>query len=333
MLSRGVLRRAPSSQPVRGMASAQQLRQRIQAVKNIKKITTAMKMVATCKLRNAQDALTVARFFQASLHQTWKAPAKPQNKSQLWVGITADRGLCGAINSSIMRAIRDNINAEAKNPEIQERGLMLYGEKGRQLLNTLFGHLFRGAFSDCDAKSTFRQCGELADYWLARNAQKSVVYFQRFKSMISYETTIDTFYSYDSIKDTIQQEYAEYEMEGPSDVMRNFGEFLCAVKLMHYLAENNASTLSARMQAMSNSSTNAAEMIDTLTLFLNRSRQAKITTERSEIVGGAAAVDEGDSAQSDEVTYEVEEACKTEAELQEANRKYDEDRQRMFQNM
>jgi F-type H+-transporting ATPase subunit gamma len=311
------------------MASAQQLRQRIQAVKNIKKITTAMKMVATAKLRVAQEKLTVARFFASSVFQTWKTPAKPAVKSQLWIAMASDRGLCGAINSSIARAIRDNILAEAKNPELQERGIVLYGEKGRGQLNSQFSHMFRGAYSDCDSKSTFNQCGELADYWLALNANKSLVYFQRFKSLISYETTIDTIYSFDVIKDTMQLDYAEFEMEGPSDVLRNFYEFMTAVKLLQYLAETNASTLSARMQAMSNSSTNATDMIDTLTLFLNRSRQAKITTELSEIVGGAAAVDEeGGSAETE---YIVEEACKTKEELEASNRELEEERKRMFQ--
>jgi len=110
--------------------------------------------------------------------------------------------------------------------------------------------------------------------------------------MIAYVTTIDEFYSYDYLKDSLETSLALFETEGPDDTFRNLVEFTTAVKLFHYFSENNASTLSARMQAMGNSSTNANEMIATLTLYLNRSRQAKITTELSEIVGGAAAVDE-----------------------------------------
>jgi len=287
-----------------------------------------MKMVATCKLRAAQDALNVARFFQASLKQTWKAPAKPVVKSQYWIAMSSDRGLCGGVNSSICRAIRDNILQET-NPEITDKGIILYGEKGRTGLNAMFGQMFRGAYSDVDTKSTFLQCGELADYWIAKNPNRTLVYYQRFKSMISYETTIDTLYSYDAIKETAQLDYAEFEMEGPSDVLRNLGEFVYAVKLFHFLAETNASTLSARMQAMGNSSTNAADMIDTLTLFLNRTRQAKITTELSEIVGGAAAVDEGDSQQED-TTFSVEEACTTPAELEAAEKALAGERKELF---
>jgi F-type H+-transporting ATPase subunit gamma len=279
--------------PVRGFASAQALRQRIQAIKNIKKITTAMKVVATVKLRAAQEALAVARFFQHSVFNLVKPVGKlPSVKKQLWVGMSSDRGLCGGINSTISRGIRDSI-LEAP-ADVSDRGIVLYGEKSRAGLNSQFGNLFRATLSDCDKNRpvTFYQCAELADYWLRENADKSLFFFQKFKSMIAYITTVDEFYSYDYLKDSLETSLALYETEGPDDTFRNLVEFTAAVKLFHYFSENNASTLSARMQAMGNSSTNANDMIATLTLYLNRSRQAKITTELSEIVGGAAAVDE-----------------------------------------
>jgi len=122
--------------------------------------------------------------------------------------------------------------------------------------------------------------------------------------MIAYVTSVEEHHSYDYLKDNLETSLALYEPEGPDDMMRNLVEYTSAVKLFHYFAENSASTLSARMQAMGNSSTNANEMIATLTLFLNRSRQAKITTELSEIVGGAAAVDEemGDADAEDTIS-------------------------------
>jgi len=249
--------------------------------------------VATVKLRAAQEALMVARFFQHSLANVVKPTGKlPPVKKLLWVGMSSDRGLCGGINSSISRGIRDSILETPS--EITDRGIVLYGDKCRTGLNTHFGHLFRVALSDCDKNRpvTFYQCEELADYWTNQNADKSLFFFQKFKSMIAYITTVDEHYSYDYLKDSLETSLALYEPEGPDDMLRNLVEYTCAVKLFHYFAENNASTLSARMQAMGNSSTNANDMIASLTLFLNRSRQAKITTELSEIVGGAAAVDE-----------------------------------------
>jgi len=256
-----------------------------------------MKVVATVKLRSAQEALLVARFFQQPLFNLIKAPAKvPPVKKQLWVAMSSDRGLCGGINSSISRGVRDSILACPS--DITDRGIVMYGEKCRSGLNTQFGHLFKAALSDCDKNRpvTFYQCAELADYWLAQNADKSLFFFQKFKSMIAYITTIDEFYSYEFMKDSLETTLGIYEQEGPDDTVRNLIEYTSAVKLFHYFAENNASTLSARMQAMGNSSTNANDMIASLTLFLNRSRQAKITTELSEIVGGAAAVDEENEA-------------------------------------
>lgn len=242
----------------------------------------------------------VARFFQKSLATVTQPPPNakiPTPKKQIWVGMSSDRGLCGGINSTIARAIRDSILATPN--EISDRGIVLYGEKSRAALNTQFGHLFRIALSDCDKLKpvTFYACGELADYWLAQKADKSLFFFQKFKSMIAYATTVEEHYSYDFFKDTLESALALYEPEGPDDMMRNLLEYTAAVKLFYYFAENNASTLSARMQAMGNSSTSANEMLSSLTLFLNRSRQAKITTELSEIVGGAAAIDDEEDDQ------------------------------------
>jgi len=179
MLSRAIIRQARCP-PARGFASAQALRQRIQAIKNIKKITTAMKVVATVKLRAAQEALMVARFFQRSLAEVVKPTGKlPPVKKLLWVGMSSDRGLCGGINSSISRGIRDSILETPA--EITDRGIVLYGDKCRSGLNTQFGHLFKTALSDCDKNRpvTFYQCGELADYWTNQNADKSLFFFPK----------------------------------------------------------------------------------------------------------------------------------------------------------
>lgn len=282
--------------PVRGMATAQALRIRIQAVKNIRKITSAMKMVAACKLRGAQEVLSVSRTFKTSLDTLWKAPkVPPKVESQTWVGISSDRGLCGAINSSIVRGVRDSIlKANAENKELQKKDIVLYGEKCKQGLERLFAPHFSTTISETSKfrPCTFYQCGELADYYLASKSDKLSVFYQKFKSMIAYETTEDISFSFDSVKESIPTEYAEYEVEGDPDTMRNLFEFRASVKLFHYFAENDTSTLSARMSAMDNSSKNAKEMIEKLSLFLNRSRQAKITTELSEIVGGAAALED-----------------------------------------
>jgi len=284
-----------TAQPARGMATAQALRERISAVQNIAKITSAMKMVAVCKLRLAQDNLQMARGFQAAVNNIDFKPTKEEFTSQLWLGISSDRGLCGAINSSISRGVRDSIyKANESGIPLEDCKILLIGEKCKQGLERLFKDQFVTTLSET-AKfrpCTFKQCGELTDYWTSIEVDKTSVFFQRFQSMIAYETTEDTFWSYKSCEDSLATEFAEYEMEGDADILQNFHEFRSCVKLFHYFAENETSTLSARMQAMDNSSNNARDMIENLQLVLNRSRQAKITTELSEIISGAAASEE-----------------------------------------
>lgn len=283
------------AQPVRGMATAQSLRHRIAAVKNIRKITSAMKMVAQCKLRSAQDKLAVARTFQKSLAEVWKPPSSNvPAKNQVWVGISSDRGLCGAVNSSIVRAVRDSIETETEENPTVEASIVLYGEKCKQGLERLYADKLRATISETSKFHVLEmnQCGELADYYLTLPADSVRIFYQKFKSMISYETTEVKFPTYSAVKDTVASDYADYEVEGDADTMQNLYEFRGSVLLFHYFAENETSTLSSRMTAMETSSTNAKDMVDKLTLFLNRSRQAKITTEISEICAGAAALED-----------------------------------------
>lgn len=295
MLSRALGRVSARHQPVRGMATAQALRERISSVQNIAKITSAMKMVAVCKLRLAQENLADARNFQASLDTVSFAPKdQPKAKSQLWIGISSDRGLCGAINSSISRGVRDSI-LKAQDEGVEDVKIVLIGEKCKQGLERLFKEQFTVTLSETSKfqPCTFKQCGELTDYWSSSEAvDRTSVFFQRFVSMISYDTTEDHFWSYAAVKDDVAAEFADFEMEGDSDILENLHQFRQCVKLYHYFAETETSTLSARMTAMDNSSSNATDMIDSLQLVLNRNRQAKITTELSEIISGAAAADE-----------------------------------------
>lgn len=297
MLSRAapMFGRVSAVQPVRGMATAQALRERISSVKNIQKITSAMKMVAVCKLRVAQENLHKARNFAQTVGSVEFNPkdekAKPKN--QLWIGISSDRGLCGAINSSISRGVRDSI-IKARAEGLEEVQVMLIGEKCKQGLERLYKDEFKITLSETAKfqQCTFKQCGEITDYWTSLETDQTSVFFQKFVSMISYNTTEDKFWSYAAVKDDIAAEFADFEMEGDADILENLHQFRQCVKLYHYFAENETSTLSARMTAMDNSSTNARDMIDSLQLVLNRNRQAKITTELSEIISGAAAADE-----------------------------------------
>lgn len=269
------------------MATAQQLKLRIRSVRNTKKITSAMKMVAVCKMRAAQEQLQAARDFGAGVDKFAVDSSSIKPTKPLYIAVAADKGLCGAINSSVVRGLRDKIIADGE--EAQKDGsIFVVGEKAKQGLERMFKNMIRTTVAEPGGlvPPTFKQVGILADYWLAIDHDYSFLYYQKFKNMIAYDTT-EAVFSNDSSPEAFQ----EYEMEGDPDILQNLTEFRAAVKLYHFLAENQASMLSARISAMDNSSKNAGEMIEKLELVMNRTRQAKITTELTEIISGAAALE------------------------------------------
>jgi ATP synthase F1 gamma subunit len=187
--------------------------------------------------------------------------------------------------------VRDHCNG-AKEKGLEDARIIILGERGRGGLERLFKQHFVLSVTDYEKVRNFRQCAELADYFLANTADKTSIFYQKFNSMISYSTLEYVNWNFESMKDEVGNNFAEYEMEGDADILQNLYEFKSAVKMFHFFAELDTSTLSARMQAMDSASTNAGELIDALTLKLNRTRQAKITTELSEIISGAAAADD-----------------------------------------
>jgi len=289
-LGRTVLRNGAKPANSRGMATAQQLKLRVRSVKNTRKITSAMKMVAACKLRGAQEWLESNRDFQDNLDKVFP----PSNdavvgEKPLYIGISADKGLCGAINSSISRAVRDSITSHG---EAGENGsIIMVGEKAKQGLERRFGHQFVVTTAEIGGLQipSFKQVGVLADYWLNTEHDKAYIFYQYFRSMIAYDTRVADFQSIEALGGA--SAFQDYEMEGDTDILQNLSEFRASIKLYYFLSENEASMLSARMSAMDNSTKNAGEMIEKLELVMNRTRQAKITTELTEIISGAAAVE------------------------------------------
>lgn len=280
---------APMVPGARGFGTAQQLKLRIRSVKNIKKITSAMKMVAACKLRKSQEALDRARALN-KMTKFWPDAAVENPQKQLTVAISGDKGLCGGVNSSIVRAARDYVN---KLPDTTEKKMVVYGEKAKQGLERLFPEQLTKTCSENGKliPLEFNQTLEIADFMTTQPYDQMSMFFQYFRSMIAYETTRKDFAGWEQVKANTSF-FNDYEIEGDSDTLRNLWEFRQAVSLHYMFAENDTSTLSARMAAMDNSSKNAGEMIEKLKIILNRNRQAKITTELSEIIAGAAAVED-----------------------------------------
>jgi F-type H+-transporting ATPase subunit gamma len=290
------------------MPSLKDLKVRINSVKSTQKITSAMKMVAAAKLRRAQEAAEAARPYAermermlgslaASMAGREGAPVllagNGRDQVQLIVVMTSDRGLCGGFNSSIVRAARRKV-ADLRSEGKQVK-LFCVGRKGRDQLKRDLGDIIIGhmeevgrprlAFPVADQIGVklvqlFEQ-GEFDVAHLVYNKFKSAMtQFVTFQQLIPFavpegQGPSDAFYDYEPDETEILEAL----------LPRNLG-----VQVFRALLENSASEEGARMTAMDSATRNAGEMINKLTIFYNRSRQAYITKELIEIISGAEAV-------------------------------------------
>jgi len=269
-------------------------------VTNIKKITRAMKMVAAAKLRRSQEALDQARDFSKGITAAWPdveqkgdeaKAAEGQNRAL--IGVTSDKGLCGAVNSVVIRSIKARLNAlTPAEKESNPPAVVLFGEKARLGLERLYKDFFALTIAEQskNKRLSFKQAVLVADELNQLNLGDSVLIYNYFKSMLSYETRSVSWNSFESATSKPEL-FQPYEIEGDNDFFRNFWEFRNAVRLYHFFAESETSELSSRMNAMGGSAKNAGEMLDKLRLKYNRTRQARITTELIEIISGAVALE------------------------------------------
>eukprot|EP01006_Ploeotia_vitrea_P062197 TRINITY_DN8068_c0_g1_i1.p1 TRINITY_DN8068_c0_g1~~TRINITY_DN8068_c0_g1_i1.p1 ORF type:complete len:307 (-),score=186.80 TRINITY_DN8068_c0_g1_i1:178-1098(-) len=288
-------KRPQLTQQSRNMATVMQLKARIGTVKSIAKITKAMKMVAAAKLRGVQAHLEKVRVFQAGVSDVWPEPSEdnkvPRDKTVL-VAITSDRGLCGGVNSVISRHVRDKLNElQASGSELPR--VVVFGDKGKAALERLYSKTFDTTITDSGKAKlvTFEQSSLLAELLQQQEYDQLQFIYNKFKSAIAYDTTVEPVYSH-AVLEEEREFWKDYNFEGEQrEVLEALYEFRLAVRLHHMFMEAATSEQSARMTAMENSSKNAGEMIDKLQLVYNRTRQAKITTELIEIISGAAAAE------------------------------------------
>ncbi len=293
------------------MASLKDLRLRIRSVKSTQKITSAMKMVAAAKLRRAQEQAEAARPYAERMARmiatlgagvSSDAPAlltgTGSDKVQLVIVATADRGLCGAFNSSIIRDARLMIRGLQASGKIVK--LYCVGRKGRDGLRKEFGDIIveqmelagKKKLSFADANMVAQKVIALFD---TRQIDSAHIIYARFRSAIAQTVTRQQLIpvplpALDAGKASGGAS-ALYEYEPDEDAIlaallpRNL-----SVQIYKALLENSASEHGARMTAMDNATRNAGDMINRLTLTYNRSRQAQITKELIEIISGAEAV-------------------------------------------
>jgi F-type H+-transporting ATPase subunit gamma len=293
------------------MPSLKDLRNRIGSVKQTQKITSAMKLVAASKLRRAQEQAEASRPFAermsdmlanlgASVADRESAPpllaGTGSDQVHLLVVATADRGLCGGFNASIARGARNRIR------ELLEAGkevkILCVGRKGRDMLRREFGSLIVDTIEGVGRRRLeYAEAAgigaRLERMYKAGEFDVCTIVFNRFRSVISHDLTLQQLIPVEPAavdRDTAEVK-AVYEFE--PDEQTILTELLprnLAVQIYRALVENAASEQGARMTAMDNATRNAGDMIDRLTLFYNRTRQAQITKELIEIVSGAEAL-------------------------------------------
>lgn len=294
------------------MASLKDLRTKIVSVKSTRKITSAMKMVAASKLRRAQTAAEAARPFAermermlgtlaASLAGQSGAPrmltGTGADKVHLIVSVTADRGLCGGFNSSIVRATK------AMAAELLKQGktikIMPVGRKAREQLRRDYGQYMIEGFEQLGRKGiVFAEADQVASKISAmfdgEEFDVCTVIYNKFKSAIAQEVTRQQVIPFPVPEQTAKSDAgpkAIYEFEpGEEEILAEILPRNLATQMFRALLESQASEQGARMTAMDNATRNAGEMINALAIKYNRSRQAQITKELIEIISGAEAL-------------------------------------------
>ncbi|MBF0154763.1 MAG: F0F1 ATP synthase subunit gamma [Magnetococcales bacterium] len=300
------------------MANLKILRNRIRSVKSTRQITKAMKMVAAAKLRRSQERTLATRPYsermQRILHALATAIGNQDGAPPLLAGrgnagrkvelvvFTSDRGLCGSFNSVVIRAVRSRIT------KLQQEGfqvsLTCVGRKGHDVLKRQFGSLIRKVHAGLGRRLTFQTAEQEVAVDLIRAFERQefdvcFAVFNTFKSAMSQELTwrqvipvpqpAPVKATATSKKD--QQEQGSFLYEPSEEELlsvllpRNV-----AVQIFQALVESDASEHGARMTAMDNAVRNAGDMIRKLTIKFNRTRQAAITTELMEIIGGAESL-------------------------------------------
>ena len=300
------------------MANLKDLRIRITSVKSTRKITSAMKMVAASKLKRAQGAAEQGRPYAermermlgeltSSLATMDGAPkllsGSGGDETHLIVAITADRGLCGGFNGSIIREARRRVR------DLQSEGkkvkLLCLGRKGRDGLNRDFPNDIIQTLEGLTKTGVhYPEVREVSDGLVARfDGQEfdvCTIIYNRFVSAMTQEVTVQQVIPFpvpevsgqaDAADKSQSGQKAMYLMEpSEEEILDELLPRNLAVQLFRALLESNASEHGARMSAMDNATRNAGDMLDGLTMTYNRTRQAVITSELIEIISGAEAL-------------------------------------------
>jgi len=284
------------------MATLRDIKRRIRSVESTKQITKAMEMVAAARLRKAQLHVESARPYGMKMQQMLESLASAaaglrhplfeerEVKNRLLVVFTSDRGLCGSFNTNIIRTAAQYV----KGYDLNTISLGLVGKKGVDFFKR---RPYPISFSipdlggKVDLVRTRQLAGKITDMFLTGEVDEVRLLYTSFVSMVKYRITLEKFLPVEKPSSDSIGMPSEYIFEpGPDQIFSSLMPRYCVTKILQAMLESFASEYGSRMIAMSNATKNAKEMIDHLTLVRNKVRQAAITKELLDIVGGVEAL-------------------------------------------
>jgi len=284
------------------MATLREIRRRISSIKSTQQITRAMKMVSAAKLRHAQEKIFAARPYAYQIDEmirhliaTLEEPQDPLLEARepqrvLIVAVTADRGLCGAFNGNIIKQVLHQIDFH-KNKEVS---LLCLGRKGNDFFSKRDYPVemqYTQFFNNLEFSHAQMITEYLVERYRSRNTDLVEVVYNEFKNAVQQNVIVEKYLPLTPKEFTGGRASIDYIYEPDKESLLNalLPKHL-NMQMWRILLESNASEQGARMTAMENATDNASELIHDLTLYYNRARQAAITKEISEIVGGAEAL-------------------------------------------
>ena len=290
------------------------IRRRIKSVKNTQQITKAMKMVSAAKLKRAQDRVVLARPFATKMRDVLGELASRTDEGfhhalldsrgderYLLVLVTADKGLCGAFNTNLIKAaqsfIRENPGKHVEIIAVGRKGRDFFRRTTTTLAGEYIGLTGKGRVDFSEALDIARDV--IKRFTEDETIDKAFVIYNEFKSVIQQRVVVEQLLpvsrspsSADELNPSAEPiNLVDYIYEQPpADIFSQLLPRLIETQIFRALLESVASEQGARMTAMDSASKNARELIDSLTLNMNRARQASITNEIIEVVSGAAAL-------------------------------------------
>jgi F-type H+-transporting ATPase subunit gamma len=289
------------------VATQREIKKRIQSVASTRKITKSMEMVSTVKMKKMQNRLLMSRPYSEKLDEIIAhlssggvdsnidlLKERKNPKKSIIVVITGNRGLCGGFNTSVVDLALDHkekLLAEGR----EEVKIFMFGKKGTNYLRFMKEPVFKSGVNPED-KISFQSASdlglELVDLFESRDADEVFFVYTKVKTASSQRPALVRLLPIVNEKKDVTHAAGDYIFDpDPEEILSTLIPLYIRVKIFSYFLESNFSEQFARRVAMKNANDAAADMVRNLTVFYNRVRQAKITNEIAEIVGGAAALE------------------------------------------